>query len=122
MYAAIVAGFILDLILDHIPIWGWVIIVAAPIGAALYFFGPILLPIWRMLPEWLKALILGVGAAFIAYMGGRYKGRYDADQADKKRDAEALQKRNEVDNAVDKKTAPQVQDDLRNRWSRDSDS
>lgn len=121
MYATIVAGFILDTILDHIPIWGWVVIIGVPICAALYFFYPILIPIWRMLPEWLKALILAIGATFIAYMGGRYKGRWDAEQADKKRDAEALQKRTEVDNAVDKQTGKQTSDALRDRWTRPSD-
>lgn len=110
-----------DFIVDHIPLWGWLIIFGVPAAAALYYASPILLPLWRLLPAPVKAVLIGVGAAILAYLGGRYKGRADADEQERRRNAEAMRKRNEVDNAVDKKSSSQVQKDLRDRWSSDND-
>ena len=115
----IMLNIIWDMIIDHIPIWGWVVLIGAPVGAALYFAGPILLPIWRMMPTPVKVVLGGLGAGFLAYMGGRYRGRSDAEEQDRKRNADALNKRNEVNNEVGRKTDSQVQNDLRNRWSDD---
>lgn len=106
-------------IIDHIPLWGWFIIIGAPIAALLYFFGPILLPIWRMLPLPVRVALIGIGAAFLAFMGGRYRGRANAEEEQRKRDAQALQKRTEVDHEVDKLSGKQTADKLRDRWSRD---
>jgi hypothetical protein len=115
----IMLNIIWDMIVDHIPTWGWVVIIGAPVGAALYFAGPILLPIWNMLPTPVKLLLGGMVAAFLAYMGGRARGRWNAEEEERQRDADALRKRTEVDNAIDKKSPDQVQQDLRKRWSRD---
>lgn len=108
---------IIDSILNMIPWWGWVIIVAAPVGTLLYFFGPILLPIWRMLPLWLRALILGIGAAFIAWMGGRHVGAETEKEKERQRNAEALRKRAEVDREVEKLKPGEAEKRLRDRWS-----
>jgi threonine/homoserine/homoserine lactone efflux protein len=105
-------------ILDHIPLWGWIVIIGAPIGALLYFFAPILLPIWRMIPMPVRLVLMGIGAAFLAFMGGRYKGRANAEEEERRRNAEALQKRNEVDSEVDRQTDKQTADRLRDRWTR----
>lgn len=110
---------ILNSIIDSIPWWGWVIIVGAPIGALLFYFGPVLLPIWRMLPLWLRALILGIGAAFIAWMGGRHVGRENAREEERRRNAEALNKRVEVDHEVDKLNEGEAAKRLRDRWGSD---
>lgn len=106
-------------IIDHIPLWGWMIIFGVPTIFALYYLSPILLPIWRMLPTPVKGLLLAIGAGLLAYLGGRYKGRANAEEEERKRNAEALQKRVEVDRDIDSKTGSQVQKDLRDRWSRD---
>lgn len=113
------ASIIWNSIVDHIPLWGWFIIIGVPIGALLYFFGPILLPIWRMLPLPVRVALIGVGAAFLAFMGGRAKGRWNAEEEERRRDAQALQKRTEVDHDVDVLSDKGRSDKLRDRWSRD---
>lgn len=115
------ADMIWNAIVDHIPLWGWFVIFGVPAAAALYYASPILLPLWRILPTPIKAVLIGASAALLAYLGGRYKGRSDAEEADRRRNADAMRKRNEVDNAVDKKSGSQVQKDLRDRWSSDAD-
>jgi hypothetical protein len=110
---------IIDSILDMIPWWGWVVIVGTPIGVLLYFFGPILLPIWRMLPLWLRAVILGVGAAFIAWMGGRHVGAENEKEKERRRNAEALGKRTEVDREIGSLNAGEAEKRLRDRWGSD---
>jgi hypothetical protein len=105
-------------IIDHIPLWGWIVIVGVPILALLYFFGPILLPIWRMIPMPVRLVLIGIGTAILAFLGGRYKGRANAEEEERRRNAEALQKRNEVDSEVDRQTDKQTADRLRDRWTR----
>lgn len=115
----IMLNIIWDLIVDHIPLWGWFVIIGAPIGAALYFASPILIPIWNMMPTPVKVVLGGLVAGFLAYMGGRYRGRQNAEEQERQRNADAMRKRNEVDHDVDSKTPAQVQKQLRDRWSSD---
>jgi len=110
------AQIILNSLLDHIPWWGWVIIIAAPVGVLLFYFGPVLLPLWRMTPLWVRAVILGIGGIFIAWMGGRYEGRKNAEDEERRRNADALNKRAEVDREVSKLDEGEVQKRLRDRW------
>lgn len=110
---------ILNAIIDSIPWWGWVIIVGTPIAALLYFFYPILIPLWRMLPLWIRALIIGVGAAFIAWMGGRHVGRENAREEERRRNADALRKRTEVDREVGSLNEGEAEKRLRDRWGSD---
>lgn len=112
------AGIIWNSIVDHIPLWGWFVIFGVPAGVLLYFFYPILLPIWNLLPTWLKAVLIGIGAAILAFLGGRYKGRANAEEEERRRNAEALQKRTEVDSAVDRLGTGEAEKRLRDRWSR----
>jgi hypothetical protein len=107
---------ILNNVVESIPWWGWVLIVAAPIGVLLFYFGPVLLPLWRALPLWLRAVILGVGAVFIAWMGGRTVGRRNAEEEERRRNAEALRKRVEVDREIGKLSGDEAQKKLRDRW------
>jgi threonine/homoserine/homoserine lactone efflux protein len=107
-----------DAILDHIPWWGWLIIIGVPTGAVFYFFSPIIIPLWTATPRWLKALLMFVGAVFVAFMGGRYRGRANAEQEERERNADALQKRQEVDNDIGKLSEDDVQKRL-DRWRRD---
>ncbi len=113
------ADLIWNSIIDHIPIWGWVVIIGLPIGAALWFFGPVLLPIWLKIPLPIRLTIMGIGAAFLAYMGGRYRGRQNAEEQERQRNAEAMQKRTEVDHEIDSISGKEAEKRLRDRWSRD---
>lgn len=114
-------GMFWNSIVDHIPLWGWFVIFGVPAGVLLYYFGPILYPIWRMLPTPVKGILIAIGVGLLAFLGGRYKGRANAEEEERRRNAEAMRKRNEVDNAIDNKSPSQVQDQLRDRWSRSDD-
>jgi len=109
---------IANYVLDHIPLWAYLVGGALLVGALLYFFSPVLIPIWNMLPKPIKVVLMGIVAVLGAYLGGRYKGSQDEREAERKRDAEAQNKRNEVDNEVDRKSADEVSKDL-DPWYRD---
>lgn len=111
-------GIICNWIVDAIPLWGWFIIIGAPVGVLLFYFGPVLLPIWRMLPAPLRGIMIAIAVGLFAWLGGRHKGRANAEAAERRRNAEALQKRTEVDREVSTKSDKQVHSDLR-RWQRD---
>jgi hypothetical protein len=113
------ATMIWNAIVDHIPLWGWIVIFGVPTLAALYFAYPILLPIWNMLPTPVKVVVGGAFAGLLAYLGGRYKGRKDEEDAEKRRDAEAIAKRNEIDVQVDKLPPGEATKKLRDGWSVD---
>lgn len=115
------ADIIWNTIVDHIPWWVYMVLGVGGIGALFYFFSPILVPLWNMLPTWLKAALIGISAAFLAWIAGRNAGRHNAEEEERRRNADAMKKRVEVDNVVDKKSSSQVQKDLRDRWSSDND-
>ena len=106
-------------IIDHIPIWVWLVILFGGLGALFYFFSPILVPIWNLMPKWLKVLLGGIVSVTLAALAGRYRGRKDAEEEQRRRDAEALQKRKEVEDAVNKLPPGEAENRLRNRWSSD---
>lgn len=108
-------------IIDHIPVWVYVVIGVGGFGVLMYFFSPILIPIWNALPNWLKWAIGFVIAMFLAIMGGRYKGRKDAEEEQKKRDADAIANRKTVDNEISKLDKPAVNKRL-DPWMRDDPS
>ena len=107
-----------NFIVDHIPIWVYVVVGCAGAGALMYFFSPIIIPLWNLLPNWLKWFLGFVVAMFLAIMGGRYKGRKDAEEEQRERDAEALKNRTKVDNEVNKLDRPAVDKRL-DPWMRD---
>lgn len=113
------SSIIWNSIVDHIPLWGWFVIIGAPIGAALYFASPILIPLWHALPTPVKAVLIFVGGVGLAFLGGRYRGRANAEAEQRRREAQALQKRTEVDREVDSLSDKQTADRLRDRWTRD---
>lgn len=106
-------------ILDHVPWWVWFTLTTAGVGAAFYFFHPILIPLWLAIPLPVRVGLIGLGAAIMAYFAGRNKGAQNADELRKQRDAEAIQTRlnvyREVANldrpAVDERLAPWMRRD-----------
>lgn len=113
------ADIIWNTIVDHIPWWVYMVLGVGGLGALFYFFSPILVPLWNMLPTWLKATLIGISAAFLAWIAGRNTGRRNAEEEERRKNAEALQKRTEVDREVNNLSGKQTQDKLRDRWSRD---
>lgn len=106
-------------VIDHVPLFVWFIIVGAIVIPLLIYFGPILLPIWRMIPMPIRLFLAAVGAGILAYLGGRYKGRANAEQAERDREANAFKTRAKVDHEVDNLSESEVQKRLHDRWSRD---
>ena len=103
-------------VIDHIPLWGWIVIVVAVGGVVMAYAYPVLLPIWRMLPGPVKALLITIVVGVVAFLGGRNKGRLNAEEEERRRNAEALQKRVEVDREVGKLSGDEAQKRLRDRW------
>ena len=118
MFGCIFASDTLSCISDHIPLWGWIVIIGAPVGALLFYFGPILLPIWRMVPQPIRLFIYAAVAGLLAYLGGRYRGHKNAEQIERERNAQAIQKRTEVDAEVAALDRPEVEKRLRDRWTK----
>lgn len=111
-------GFIWNNIVDHIPLWGWIVMAGVPTIVLLYFFGPILLPIWRMIPLPARLFLGAVGAALLAYLAGRHTGRGNAEEEAKARDARAQQTRDEVNREVNALPDGEARRRLRDRWTR----
>ena len=109
----------LNLIMDHIPWWGWLIIIGVPISALLIYFGPVLIPLWLRLPLWLRTLLIFLGVGFLIYRGGVYQGRKNEEDEERRRNANALNKRAEVDNEVGRMSRKEVDQKLRDRWGAD---
>ena len=78
------------LFLGWIPLSGWVVICGVIAAPLLYFGGPILLPIWRMLPAPVRVFLAGALAVFLAWAGGRYVGaKRERDEQASARDTSA---------------------------------
>lgn len=105
-------------IIDHIPPWVWVTVAATAALAAFYFASPILIPLWRVTPNWVKVALAFTVAVVLAALGGRYKGRQNAEEEQRRRDAEAIQRRSEIDHDVQKLDRPAVDRRL-DLWMRD---
>ena len=111
-------GIIFNWIIDHTPIWVWLVMLFGFAGAMFYFFSPILVPLWNMTPRWIKVLGGAILSVILAALAGRYKGRKDAEEEQRRRDAQALENRNKVHDEI-QKLSP---DDRRKRldgWVRD---
>lgn len=113
------AEMIWNSIIDHIPLWGWIVIFGVPAGAVLWYLGPVLLPIWRAIPLPIRLVIMGIGAAVLAYLGGRYKGRANAEEQERRRNAEAMRTREKVDHEIGSLKTGEAEKRLRDRWGSD---
>lgn len=111
-------GMIWNSIIDHIPLWVWLVLSGCAVGAVLYFFSPILLPIWRMIPLPVRVGIIGVVAAIFAYLGGRHKGRQNADEERKRLDAQAIDNRNKTHDEI-QNLSPDDRRKRLDKWVRD---
>lgn len=105
-------------IFNFIPWWVWTIAIVAALSALLFFFGPILLPIWAAMPTWLKAILIGITGGFVVYAVGRNKGSRDERDVQRRRDAQAVQRRQDVDREVTRLDKPAADKRL-DPWMRD---
>jgi Na+/H+ antiporter NhaC len=105
-------------IIDQIPWWLYAWVIAIAVGAVLYFFAPIVVPLWQRSPAWFKwavALVTGIGLAFIA---GRNRGNKNAQVEQERKNAQAEQRRVDVHKEVSTLKRPVVDKRL-DKWMRD---
>jgi len=105
-------------VLDHTPIWVWLVILFGGVGALFYFFSPVLIPLWNITPRWIKVTLAFILSVILAALAGRYRGRKDADEERRKNDAAAIQNREKTHDEI-QNLSP---DDRRKRlggWVRD---
>lgn len=107
-------------IFNFIPWWVWVIAIVAAVGALLFFFGPILLPIWGAMPTWMKAILIGITGGFVVYAVGRNKGSKDERDMQRRRDAQATQHRQTINRDVQNLSKPAADERL-DPWYRKDD-
>ena len=108
-----------NMIVDHIPWQVYAGLAVVVVGLLLWFASPIILPIWHLIPLPARVAFAGVFAGFLAYIAGRTTGRKNAEDEERQRNVEALQKRTEVDRDVSNMSKKEVDDKLRDRWTRD---
>lgn len=100
------------LLLGWVPLWAWIVlcgVIAAPI---LFYFGPVLLPIWNMLPRPIKLFFEAIVLALLAWAGGRYVGAKRERDEQARREANAIANRAEVDQNVARMDDKTVRDRL----------
>lgn len=98
---------------DSVPPQWWIAMMVVAAVIAFYFLSPILLPIWALMPKWLRWLLGGFVLTIIAYAGGRYGGKKDADALAEKRGARANQIRDNEDAKVKDFDNDRIDRDLR---------
>jgi hypothetical protein len=106
--------WVVDLIINAVPVWVWLVIAAVALALTAQFW----MPIWLVLPRWLKATILGTGAILAAYGFGRNKGFRDEQVRRDRANARAVETRKEVDDEVRNDSDAAVDRKL-DRWMRD---
>jgi 4-amino-4-deoxy-L-arabinose transferase-like glycosyltransferase len=105
-------------IIDQIPWWVYLGVMIVGAGVAWYFLAPILLPLWKLMPNWLKVTLGVIVAVFLAFIKGRNTGHSNAVKEQEKRNAEGEAKRNELHNQVERLPSSDVDDRL-SKWMRD---
>jgi hypothetical protein len=101
-------------VFNFIPWWVWLVATLVAAGLTVQFWSPI----WAIMPAWMKATLVFVGAVALAFLAGRNRGSKDERDMRKEADAHAVERRKDIDHEVanlDKPAADQRLD----RWMRD---
>lgn len=99
---------------NFIPWWVWLVAALIALGLTVQFWSPI----WAIMPQWMKAAMLFIGALLLAFFAGRNRGAKDERDMRRDADAHAVENRKEIDNEVSKLDRPAV-DRRIDRWMRD---
>lgn len=108
----------IEWIFAQVPWWAWLILVSPFVGAAFYFFGPVIMAIWAVVPRPVKWVLGGVLAFTLAFFAGRNKGIKLQKEQQKRLDERAVQKRQEIHDEVQKLDQPSLDKRL-DKWMRD---
>lgn len=103
---------------DIIPWWVYWLVVGIGVSAMLYFASPILVPLWNATPRWVKVALGVVAALFTAYVKGKNDAARRAREKQAELDRQAIQKRMETDDRIQKMDKDTVHGRL-SRWNRD---
>lgn len=101
---------------NYIPWWVWVLIAGGGGGAILAFVPgalALVVSIWNALPKPVKVVLGGIAAVAVAYVAGRNKGSKDERAMEARRNAQATQKRLEVNREVQQMSPTQVDAELK---------
>ena len=105
-------------IIDQIPWWVYLGLMFISAGLLWYFAAPIILPLWKLAPNWLKVTLGVVVAIFLAFIKGRNLGHDNAVKEQEKRNAEGETKRSELHDKI-RKLPPSDVDNRLSKWMRD---
>lgn len=105
-------------ILDWVPWWVWWVLIGGAAIALAPLWVPIGRGIWAILPNWARIGLVGLVGVLTAYLAGRNRGRRNALEEQRRREAQAIQKRLEVNRRVDRMT-PEEANKEDERWVRD---
>src|SRR5690348_15840766 len=107
----------LSSIVDQIPWWVYLGVMIVGAGVAWYFLAPILLPLWKLMPNWLKVTLGVIVAVFLVSTQGRNTGHSNAVKDQEKSNAEAETKRTELPTDLDLHPSSDSDDRL-SKWMR----
>lgn len=105
-------------IIDTIPVWVWVVLIAIPAVLTINIWLPLFITVWKALPTPVRFILGGFLAALFAYLSGRNRGRQNAREEQARRDAEANRQRLRTDAEIRQMTEEQRERERR-RWERD---
>lgn len=105
-------------LLDWLPWWVWPATIGLGLLLTFQFWWPLALTIWNALPNWARLALVGLTGGFLAYLAGRNKGRRNAAEEQRRKDAAAVQKRLEVEQKVQRMTPAERKREL-DSWLRD---
>jgi hypothetical protein len=104
-------------IISQIPWWVYVIVAAPFVGAAFYFFGPLIMGVWAILPKPVKWLLGGIVAGLLAFVAGMNKSSRAAKERQKQLEQQAVNKRNEIHENVENRSESDI-DKSFDKWVR----
>lgn len=108
----------IEWLIAQIPWWVYLIVAAPFVGAAFYFFSPLIMGIWAITPKWLRWLLGGLLALILTFFAGRNKGITLQKEQQKRVDEKGVQKRQEIHDEV-QKLNPTDLDKRLDKWMRD---
>jgi len=88
--------------MDQIPWWTWLIFAGVIAVPLLFYFGPVIIGIWNVMPRWLKISLGVTGSLFLSYFAGRNKASRDAKERERQLSANAVKNREQIHDEVNK--------------------
>lgn len=104
------------MIMSLIPWWVWALCAVAAL-VAIILYAPWVVALWQRLPSSVRWALSLIGTLGLAFLAGRNRGAKDMRDQQARRDAQAVAKRKEIDDAVDNLGDADL-DERYDRWVR----